>query len=330
MNQNSNGGFTSLTNLINTCYINSIIQILRHTESLNNILDNKYENIISTPSTLELFEWNELRKLMWSKNCIVSPNRFNTIIKKSTKMNNFTDNFNQQDVGEYFIKLIDTFHICCKRNVNITVLGEVKNSNDYINKKCFIEYKKLYSKNYSEFIDLFYGIQATNINNLQNSEILSTSIEPFSLINLVILDKNNTSLYDCLDEYCKTEILDGDNKWLNEKDDNKYAVKIKTFFLKLPDVLVFVFKKFSDIKQNISFPIKNLDLSKYMISNISQVNYELYGICNHTGCSSGGHYYSYIVYNNKWYCFNDTNVKPININNLITPNAYCLFYKKKH
>ena len=330
MNENSSGALTALTNLINTCYINSIIQILRHTESLNYVLDNKYKNLKNNTNTLELFEWKQLKDLMWSKKCLVSPNRFNAIIKKSTKMNNFTDNHDQQDVSEYLIKILETFHLCIERQVNINISGEIKTPTDFIVNNCYKEYKKLYSNKYSEIIDLFYGMQVTAISHLNNKKILSTSIEPFSLINLVILEKAKTSLYDCLDEYCKNEILDGENQWVNDKDNSKHSVNIKTLFFQLPEILIFTFKKFSDKKQNITFPISNLDMSKYMITKTSTIHYQLYAICNHYGSSNGGHYYSYIFYNNKWFCFNDTEVKPISINNLITPCAYCLFYKKKH
>jgi ubiquitin C-terminal hydrolase len=58
--------------------------------------------------------------------------------------------------------------------------------------------------------------------------------------------------------------------------------------------------------------------------------YDLYGICNHSGGVQGGHYTSFIKNaNGKWYHFNDTNVTEIEENKLISPKAYCLFYRKK-
>ena len=44
----------------------------------------------------------------------------------------------------------------------------------------------------------------------------------------------------------------------------------------------------------------------------------------------GGHYFAYIKNaNDKWYNFNDTSVTEIkDINSIITPKAYCLFYRK--
>ena len=59
------------------------------------------------------------------------------------------------------------------------------------------------------------------------------------------------------------------------------------------------------------------------------VIYDLYGIVNHMGGVSGGHYTSLVKNaNNKWYHFNDTNVNEVtNLQELITPKAYCLFYR---
>jgi ubiquitin C-terminal hydrolase len=45
----------------------------------------------------------------------------------------------------------------------------------------------------------------------------------------------------------------------------------------------------------------------------------------------GGHYTSYVKNaNDKWYLFNDTQIKEVkNVDEIVTPKAYCLFYRKK-
>jgi len=78
--------------------------------------------------------------------------------------------------------------------------------------------------------------------------------------------------------------------------------------------------------------LDNLDLSKYVIGYKKNTYvYECFGICNHSGGLLGGHYTCFVKNaNGKWYHFNDTNVQEVqHLENLITPKAYCLFYRKK-
>ena len=85
-------------------------------------------------------------------------------------------------------------------------------------------------------------------------------------------------------------------------------------------------------KEFIDFPLENLDLSKYIIGyDKKDYKYDLYGICNHSGVTEGGHYFAYVKNaNQKWYNFNDARVEEItNLDKLKSPYAYCLFYRKQ-
>ena len=58
--------------------------------------------------------------------------------------------------------------------------------------------------------------------------------------------------------------------------------------------------------------------------------YDLFAISNHSGQMNGGHYWCYAKnIDDNWYNFNDENVSRIQPSEIITPNAYCLFYKRK-
>jgi ubiquitin C-terminal hydrolase len=96
------------------------------------------------------------------------------------------------------------------------------------------------------------------------------------------------------------------------------------------------FKRFNSRNQKnqilISFPLDNLDLSKYVIGyKKNSYIYELYGVCNHSGGVNGGHYTAFVKNANKqWVHFNDQNVTPVSDAGIQTPMAYCLFYRKKN
>lgn len=69
----------------------------------------------------------------------------------------------------------------------------------------------------------------------------------------------------------------------------------------LPDILVVHLKRFSysrylknKLDAFVNFPIRNLDLSKYVKGKDGQSHvYELYAISNHYGGLGGGHYTAY-------------------------------------
>jgi ubiquitin carboxyl-terminal hydrolase 4/11/15 len=59
-------------------------------------------------------------------------------------------------------------------------------------------------------------------------------------------------------------------------------------------------------------------------------NYKLYGVVNHTGSISGGHYYSFIENDGKWFNFNDSDLYEVKqFPSVVTKDAYMLFYRRE-
>ena len=341
-------GLTGLTNMGNTCFINSCIQILSHTYELNDFLHsesykkklkNKYESVL-------LVEWDELRKLMWNENCIISPGKFIKTIQKLAqikKINSFAG-YSQNDLPEFLLFTIDCFHTALSRDVKMSIIGDISNNTDKMAVQCFEMIKKMYSREYSEIWSLFYGIHISQIISLKEDvnkkgevNVLSNSPEPYFIINLSLpLENKCPSLIDCFELYVQGEVLSGENAWFNENTQKKEDVIKKISYWSFPTILVIDIKRFnSQNRKNqiiVDFPLENLDLSKYVVGYKKEAYiYDLYGICNHSGSVQGGHYTAFIKNaNGKWYHYNDTNIMEISdLKKLITPSAYCFFYRKK-
>jgi ubiquitin carboxyl-terminal hydrolase 8 len=336
-------GITGLANLGNTCFINSCIQILSHTYELSDFLEKQdYKKHLRRlyDSTL-LIEWDSLRQLMWSENCIVSPGKFIQTIHKlaHVKGADLFAGFSQNDLPEFLLFVIDCFHTSLSREVTMSISGSVANETDKIAVECFEMVKRMYAKEYSEIWNMFYGVHVSQLISLDNDTVLSSSPEPYFMINLSIPPhKKHPTLMECFDLYVLGELLEGDNAWFNETTGKREDVRKKISYWSLPTILVIDLKRINLHNHNnknqvlVDFPIHDLDLSNYVIGyKKHSYVYDLYGICNHSGGTNGGHYTSFVkVADGKWYHFNDTNVTEItNLDNLVTPMAYCFFYRKK-
>jgi ubiquitin C-terminal hydrolase len=331
-------GLSGLANLGNTCFINSCMQVLSHTYELNMFLEQetyKYKLKKIYDSAL-IIEWDNLRKIMWTSNCVISPGKFVKTIQKVAQLKNmelFTG-YSQNDVPEFLLFLIDCFHTSLSREIKMTISGNPENETDKIAIQCFEMIKTMYSKEYSEIWNLFYAVHVSEITNEKTGEKIKINPEPYFMIDLPIPENNKSpSLIDCFNHYVEGELI---NDWYNEDTKERINIRKKIQFWSFPNILVIDLKRFNNKFQKnqilVTFPIDELDLSQYVIGYKKEnYKYELYGVCNHSGGTMGGHYTAFVKNaNGKWYHFNDTSVSEVGLmDSIISQKAYVLFYRKK-
>lgn len=331
-------GLSGLTNLGNTCYMNSCLQILSHSTKLNEIVSEHISNNNNNTINVSFVkEWHDLREILWSGNKVISPNRFVNIIQQIAKNKGFEEftGYDQNDFTEFFVFIMDLFHENLSRKTKMNLKGEIKNKTDQVAVVCYQKLICMYENEYSSILRNFYGLEVTQLLSPSTKNIEKTIAQPYIMLSLPIPENNKTpTLLDCLDLYVEPEILIDSNRWYNEKTKSYEDVVKCTSFWDFPEILVISFKRFNykgnKTRTCIDFPLENLNLSKYVKGyNKDSYTYDLYGVANHTGVAMGGHYTSYINIKNKWYHFNDTNVVEVSENKIVSPQAYCLFYRKK-
>lgn len=333
-------GLTGLANLGNTCFINSCIQLLSHTYELNDFLSSgEYKKKLNKKvDSVLLIEWDKLRQMMWSENCTISPGGFVQAVQKVAKIKNkdlFTG-WAQNDLPEFLLFLTDCFHNAMMREVDMNIVGTVKTRKDRLAKSCYEMMSNMYKKEYSEFLNIFYGIHVSKISSVKTNKELSFCPEPFFMIDVPIPNIKMPTLFDCFDIHCQNETLEGENAWYNDKTKEKEDVNKRIIFWSLPNIMVIDIKRFNEMGRKnqvpIQIPQKDVNFSRYVEGyDKDSYIYDLYGVCNHMGGVLGGHYTASVKNaNDKWYTFNDTNVTEFNMPDDFTSNyAYCLFYRKK-
>lgn len=173
------------------------------------------------------------------------------------------------------------------------------------------------------FADFFCGETETTITCL-DAPITNRRREVFSDISLTV--EGCHSLRESLEAYTHAEELTGDNKYNGEHD-----AEMRTTFAKLPRVLQLHLQRFSFgetgvRKINSYFAFESeLDMAPFVSETFEahETRYRLFGVFVHSGCSSGGHYYSFLHLSDGpggWFKFNDSLVTPASEGDAIVRN----------
>jgi hypothetical protein len=335
----------ALANLGNTCFLNTCVQLLNYTDELANIkFPNIADNSCSDEKTV-FCEWLELRNLMMSArgqmpNPVATPGKFVKIIHDVAKIKGYElfTGWAQNDLPDFLQFMIECIHNSLKRCIMVNIKGSIESSEDDLAFQCYSMLKLKYETgDYSEMSDIFFGVYVSRLFTPDGATLHSNKPESYCSLDLSIPSSpisGNTqiTLLDCFDSFISDELLSG---WFNERTKSYESVRKSIIFWSLPNILIITLKRYlSDgINKNcafVDFPLDDLDLSKYVVGyKANSYKYKLIGVGNHMGGLMGGHYNAFVKTSNKWYCFDDSVVYEMNDRPIVTPSAYCLFYRKK-
>lgn len=355
-------GISTLKNLGNTCFFNSVLQSLFHTSELREFfLNGDY-----TSKSRLVQKVSETFRVMCANNYCISPH---TVYEAFAFAKKKFDH-DQEDAHEAVQFMIDRLHEGLM----------IKKFTVWVNNG--VRLKSM--KEVSPISDIF---QTEFCQKTQCTECMHVS-KRYPVGNELILnldDTNEENIYDLLNKYFRRDIMENDEKYHCDdcckkcqhyrnnlvpncpicsvdyeitKDNkcsqcvkqmrsegrecNKTVALKKTKILKLPKCLVIVLGRFKTIwdsrvnnlvqeknEKMVEFPLIDLDMSPYVESNMNY-KYELYSVNYHVGRNThGGHYFSSAKVESGWIKLDDTiatNIK--SLNEVVNNKAYILYYKR--
>lgn len=336
-----------IANLGNTCFLNSCVQILNNIDEMkragffaNLSADQTNANECDTKVAEGFVELCNVMSQSRSQHTapVINPGKFVHCIHHvaQQKGRELFTGWAQNDLHEFLLFIIECMHNSRKRAIRIGVTGSAANKTDELALQCYTLLKQNYETgDYSEFSELFQGVCVSRLYTPDGAHLHSTRPEIYSVLDLSIpLTANRTNIYDCFDAFVGDEILTG---WENETTGKQEPVLKNLLFWNFPKILIVAFKRYSPDGQRkneafVDFPIENLDLSKYVVGyKAASYKYDLFGVANHMGGVNGGHYtaFSFSTLDNKWFCYNDANVNEIGEHQVVSPSAYCVFYRRR-
>lgn len=332
-------GLTGLTNLGNTCYINSCMQVLSNLHTFNEYIEYflKNTNIEEEDiNVLFLKEWFDLRELMWKKNVVISPVRFIRVIQIIAKMKDqeLFSAYEQNDVTEFLYFLLECFHEGMKKHDKYLEPKFFKGLNEIYPKKYCENIKCATNDDFSFINVLFQGIFVHDMVDESSKKRLSRRFEPFRMLDVTL---HSTDLNECIKQYFEAELFneENENQYYDEDREVKVDAMKKTKIYYLPNILFIHLKRWNNqMKKNlriIHYPCDDLDLSNYVVKELKQKSvckYDLLGAINHSGNIFGGHYTSFLKNGNKkWYHYNDCIINELPEKNIKSNKNYVLVYK---
>jgi ubiquitin C-terminal hydrolase len=313
-------------------------------------LKKKYNNVEDYIKNTVSYELYKLLKVSMSRDDLnITPTSFKRTIGEK---NDTWNEHNHQDSAQFLDFLILKLEEEIGVNVDFipgNLFSKIEYENTELNPLHMLANSamKLYqSKEYSPLKEMFYSWTFIR-NKCSCCSNCTNNFDTHDMLQLQIQSEDcskNFTLEEILENYYKEEEFDNDNLYNCELCGFKNKAKKKANLWKTPKVLIIHFVRFiwefgkkpKKKTNNITYPIYDLDMSKYFDEKSPHKNkskYNLIGMNLHMGGFGGidfGHYTS-IVKNrldNNWYLFNDSNnlIKAKKRDDLQQSDAYMLFY----
>ncbi|CAN4122377.1 unnamed protein product [Withania somnifera] len=303
-----------LVNCGNSCYANAVLQCLAFTPPLTSYFLQGLHT-----KTCEKKGWCftcKFESLVLKAKDGYSPLSPSSIISHLESIGSNLGNGREEDAHEFLRYVIDTMQSICLKEAGVTAPGS------------FEEETSLVGLMFGGYLRSKIECMRCGGKSERQERMMDLTVE---------IDGDIGTLEEALKQYTHTETLDGENKYQCGRCKSYEKAKKKLKVVEAPNVLTIALKrfqsgKFGKLNKTIKFPeILNLALYMSGTSDKSPV-YQLYGVVVHLdvmNAAFSGHYVCYVRnLQNKWYKVDDSSVKPVELESVLSKGAYMLFYSR--
>lgn len=303
-----------LINCGNSCYANAVLQTLAFTRPL-------------TAYLLQGLHSKACRKREWCFTCEFesllmkarqgqSPLSPSGILSHIHKIGSHLGHGKEEDAHEFLRYAIDVMQSVCLKEAGSHVVGPLTEETTLIQQT-------------------FGGYLRSKIKCLRCRGISERHERMMDLT--VEIQGDIGTLEEALRQFTATEILEGENKYHCNRCKSYQRAKKKLTILDAPNILTIALKrfqsgKFGKLNKAVRFP-EYLDLAPYMSgTNDKSPLYRLYAVVVHLdvmNAAFSGHYVCYVKSTQgKWYKTDDSMVKSVDLESVLSKNAYMLLYAR--
>lgn len=316
-------------NLGNTCYFNSVLQMLVNLKELQQYFrtDKYKEDIVATNNdNAVLAQWTRVITT-YSENRNVTINPVHLLKAMAAVMPHYMV-ANQKDSAECLADIFDCLHKALKYPIQVKVSGTIYNELDQQMLESLKAWQTSMGTDYSIITKLFYGqyqshMKCGNCNN--------TTVRYDTFFTTALPIDGCTTLDQAIAKFCQVEIIS--DEWKCDECNTVATLTKQLCFWKMPPLLILTLQRFDNTNQKkghlINYPTNNLDLSQYVQGyDKSNCTYDLCNVICHGGGTNSGHYNDIVLHDNKWFVADDTAISKVG--SAVTKNAYILVYRRNN